>query len=258
MIGFFIKKSFFDGWDNLIGLVVQNLGYTLFLLGVAGCLGIGDSHTALSIALLVLLAGLFSFYQAGTGFLTYSYSKYERGGFAGFKSGITTSWHHALLYWAIIFLLLMLAFFVMPFYMSYGNTFGLVITVVLFWVFIACFLALMYFFPLHFTMSADRPTKTFKKCFILIADNLGVSLFCALYIVVQAVISFFTAGLVPGFAGIQLTGMVCIKLLMLKYDYLEANPGSERKHIPWEEILYDERECVGHRSFRNMIFPWKD
>ena len=48
-----------------------------------------------------------------------------------------------------------------------------------------------------------------------------------------------------------------VKLIMLKYDYLEENPDVDRKHLPWEDILFDEKEKVGPRTFRNMIFPWK-
>jgi hypothetical protein len=49
-----------------------------------------------------------------------------------------------------------------------------------------------------------------------------------------------------------------IKLMMYKYDYLEAEADADRKHIPWDELLYEERESVGNRSLKNMIFPWKD
>jgi len=46
--------------------------------------------------------------------------------------------------------------------------------------------------------------------------------------------------------------------MMYKYDYLEAEADADRKHIPWDELLYEERESVGNRSLKNMIFPWKD
>jgi hypothetical protein len=36
MTGFFIKKAFFDGWDNLISMVVHNLGFLLILLAFMG------------------------------------------------------------------------------------------------------------------------------------------------------------------------------------------------------------------------------
>ena len=64
-------------------------------------------------------------------------------------------------------------------------------------------------------------------------------------------------GLVPGVAGMNLASHDAIRLLMLKYDWLEENPDADRRHLPWADILYDEEEKVGPRSFKNMIFPWK-
>ena len=69
--------------------------------------------------------------------------------------------------------------------------------------------------------------------------------------------SVFTMGIIPGITGMQLAAEDAIRLMMMKYDYLEENPEADRKHIPWEDILYDEKEKVGPRSLKNMIFPWK-
>jgi hypothetical protein len=66
------------------------------------------------------------------------------------------------------------------------------------------------------------------------------------------------AGLAPGVGGLLLGQSVALKLLMYKYDWLEENPEGDRKHVPWDELLYEERESVGHRSLKGMIFPWKD
>jgi hypothetical protein len=44
----------------------------------------------------------------------------------------------------------------------------------------------------------------------------------------------------------------------MKYDYLEENPRADRKHIPWETLLREERERVGKRTLKGMIFPWKE
>lgn len=257
MIGFYIKKSFFDGWDNLLGLIVQNLLYILVVFGVLGAMSIPEGHTALTLILLVLLVGLFSFLQAGTGNMNYAYSHYEKVGVEGFRKGVASSVRHSLLYWAVLTLLVVILSFVMPFYFSYKTLLGTCIGVLLFWVSLLTFMAIQFYFPLHFTMSGDRPTKTLRKCFIVMVDNLGASFFNLFYVLVQAAISVFTLCLVPGFAGIQLADFDCIKLLMLKYDYLEQNAGADRKHLPWYDLLYSDRESVGPRSLKGMIFPWK-
>jgi hypothetical protein len=39
---------------------------------------------------------------------------------------------------------------------------------------------------------------------------------------------------------------------------LEENPDANRRKIPWDALLIDEKDRVGSRSIRGMIFPWKD
>jgi hypothetical protein len=258
MVGFFIKKSFFDGWDNLIGMVLHNLGYLVVLLALFGSMSLSQNYLVLSIFGLILTALLFAFYTAGVASSAYSYSKYERAGFDGFSKGFRQSWRHALLFWVLSLLDSSLIVLVIPFYLSFGNAFGTILSVVLFWVFVGLFLALLFYYPLSKIMSGDRPLKTLKKSFLLVFDNLWFSLFLAFDVVISFVISIFLAGLAPGGCGILLECQDATKLLMLKYDYQEVNPEADRRKIPWDELLYDEQECVGHRSLKNMIFPWKD
>ena len=55
MIGFFIKKAFFDGWDNLIGMVIHNLGFLLVMLALMGGLSLGEVNMALSMLVMCSL-----------------------------------------------------------------------------------------------------------------------------------------------------------------------------------------------------------
>lgn len=253
-----MKKAFFDGWDNLIGMVIHNLGFLVMILAMLGSLGLGETSIALSIFAMVLSLGVFSFYFAGTSASTHSYSRYEREGFAGFKRGIRESWRHALVFWFLLSLDFSLIMLVIPFYVSYGTILGTILSVILFWLFVGLNLALMYYFPLFYHMKGDTPLKTLKKCFIILLDNLWFSIFQAIYQIIILIISMILAGLAPGVTGMLLASSDATKLLMYKYDYLEENPEADRKHIPWDELLYEEQESVGHRSLRNMIFPWRD
>ena len=172
MIGFFIKKAFFDGWDNLIGMVVLNLGFLLILLAGIGSLTLLSEIAILPVVLLVLTAGLFAFFTAGSAHLTWAWARYERPGWDGFVRGIRISWRHALLYWLLFVLDFALILFVIPFYLAYGTIVGTVLSVLLFWLFIALSLALLYYWPLFYAMQGDRPTKTLRKSFVIVADNL--------------------------------------------------------------------------------------
>ncbi len=258
VIGFFFKKAFFDGWDNLIGLVVQNFGYLVVLLALWGAMTVASMQMALGILCVVLVIGLFSFYSGAVAWQAHAYANYTRSGWAGLREGFARTWKHSFLYWGVATFMFLLIFFVIPFYFAYNNLFGTVLTILLFWILIAFALATMYFFPLACIMNNDRPLKTLKKSFMIVADNLWFSLFLGFYSIICAILTVVVAGLLPGFSGILLAQSDAMKLLMFKYDYLEENPTANRRKLPWEELLYDEREKVGHRSLRNMIFPWKD
>ena len=164
---------------------------------------------------------------------------------------------HSLLFFALEFLFFMNILLIIPFYMAMGNAIGIAAVVVMAWIEIFIALAMAYYFPLMNLLPGDRPLKTLKKCLIIIGDNLGFTFFLVIYRLFMLVVSIFTMGLIPGVAGAQLAGQDAMKILMFKYDYLDENKAADRKHIPWEELLFDEREKVGPRSLKNMIFPWK-
>ncbi|MCK9601024.1 MAG: hypothetical protein M0R06_18420, partial [Sphaerochaeta sp.] len=92
MTGFFLKKAFFDGWDNLISMVVINLGFLLILLAFMGGMSLFGTNGALGLLTLLASAGLFAFYSAGAAASTHAYAKYERPGWEGFKRGIREAW----------------------------------------------------------------------------------------------------------------------------------------------------------------------
>ena len=71
-------------------------------------------------------------------------------------------------------------------------------------------------------------------------------------------VSIFTAFLFPGFGGLLVWHQAAMRLRLYKYDYLEENPGANRKKIPWDGLLVEEKEKVGKRTLRGMIFPWKE
>lgn len=258
MIGFLIKKAFFDAWDNLIGLVVSNLGFLFVLLVFS--LGMQYGGTSSLLAILVLLASvvLFSFHSVGIANITLNYSDYKRVGFAGYKEGIKLFTTHAIFLSFINVLLIILATIVMPFYLNLGNYIGLFLGVITFWILMTVLLALQYYLPLMSRFTGDKPMKTFKKCFIMAIGNLGTTIFLAVYNIIQIVLTVVTAGLLFSYTGITLANQVAFKLLLLKLDWLEKHPEENIKHVNWEDILYEERENVGHRSIKNMIFPWKD
>ena len=258
MIGFFIKKAFFDGWDNLIGLVLFNLIYIVIMgLGLWGFSTIGVINAAAAYLFLAFVLLIYSIVSGGTAAVAYNYSNYQRDAWNAFRTGIKRNIRHSLLFFLLNLFALVNLLLLLPFYMAMGNIPGLLIAIVLIWLEVIIFLGIAYYFPLMNLLPGDRPLKTAKKCLIIVGDNLGFTLFFVIYRLVVSAFSLFSMGLIPGFAGAQLAGQDAMKLLMMKYDYLEENKDADRKHLPWADLLYDEREKVGPRSLKNMIFPWK-
>ena len=257
MKGFFIKKAFFDGWDNLIAMVVFNLAYVaLFLLSLfALTLSADMSLFSYVLLLVILLVG--NVLMGGVSSATYEWSNYHSSTFSAFKEGIGRNIKHSLFYFLLQLFQLLLVFFVLPFYFGNSGSFFMIISVILCWVEIILLLSLPFYFPLMQRLPGDRPLKTFKKCFIILLDNFGFSVFFGIYNLICTLLTVFTFGLIPGIAGLQLAKQDAIKLLMFKYDYLEENADADRRHIPWDDLLYEEREKLGPRTIKNMIFPWK-
>ncbi len=257
MTGFFIKKSFFDGWDNLLQLILINILYIgLLLLGLWGIYFLGDNPVFFyTVAALFLL--LFSILSGGVCDVCRGYSEYRSETWRVLVRGIRRNLKHSLFFFLILSVIVFMFMFSIPFYSSFNSFIGAVLSLVVVWILLFVLMALPYYFPLTSYFGGDGPLKTFKKCFIISIDNPGKSLFLIIHMIFDLAISLFTIGLIPGVSGVMLSQADMLKLLMKKYDYLEENPGADRKDIDWNALLEEERENIGPRSLKNMIFPWK-
>ena len=81
------------------------------------------------------------------------------------------------------------------------------------------------------------------------------------YSAVVLLLSCVIVLIVPGFAGVILAQNDAFRLRMYKYDWIEKNPDLDfktaRKSVPWAELLAEDEEIVGPRTFRSFFFPWK-
>ena len=258
MFGFLIKKAFFDLWDNFLPAILVNLGF-IAVLAVPVLLPPVVTAAGAAFGFVVLAAGVVAgiVYLGGVFGIAGEITDYQslewRSFFAPLRSwlpatltlgGITVV-HAALLAVAI------------PVYSAMNNLFGLFAIAVLFWMSVIWWLSAQFFLPVRGRLSTN-PMKIIRKSFILSFDNTGFTIALAVGAVVILAVSFFTAFLIPGVAGLAIWYQAAVKLRLYKYDYLEEHPEASRKEIPWDALLYDDRERVGKRTLRGMIFPWKE
>ena len=260
MVGFLIKKTFFDLWDNMFRIVFLNLGF-IVSLAIPIFLPLLIPIPVLSMAILVAGFLWCCIYLSAAALSVTKLSDYGIFDFADFRVNITTGWPAGIAAGIIGLILFAVIRIIIPFYLGMHSLFGLLIAVIIFWILVLAVVSLQFFFAIRARLDA-RLSKIVKKCGIIFFDNPGFALFTLLYTIVSLVLSLILALLIPGPAGILLFLDEALRLRLLKYDWLEANPPADasvkRRTIPWDAILIDEREKTGTRSLRSLIFPWKD
>jgi hypothetical protein len=260
MIGFLIKKTFFDLWDNLFRVALLNLGFIASLAVPVFLPGLFSSP-ALFFAALVIGTLWCSVYLAAAALSLRTVSDYGSFGFGDFVRNLREGWPAGLCMGIAALILWAMVSIIIPFYLSINSMIGLLLAAVIFWTLVLALLSLQFFFAVRARLDS-KLVKVFKKCFIIFFDNPGLAVFSLLHNAVILVISVLLAFLFPGPAGILLYLDEALRLRLLKYDWLEANPEasvqSKRRTIPWDAILIEEREKTGTRSLKSFIFPWKD
>ncbi len=257
MFGFLVKKAFFDMWDNMFRVILLNLG---FLAVFAIFFLLAPLVTSVPVLFFIILGiGIvaLAMYTSAASRLASAIADYQQPGFAEFwgyvKEGIGSTLLAALIVGVYAFVI-SVAF---RFYGGISSLAGPLAIALLFWVTVAVVLAGQYFFPIQSRLDKSF-RKIARKSFLVLFDNTGFSI--ALFIggIVIVALSAFTAFLLPGLATLLLWWNVGLKLRLYKYDWLEQNPGASRRHVPWDALLIDDRERVGKRTLKGMIFPWKE
>ena len=272
MFGFILKKNFCDGWDNLFSVVVVNV---LFLISMVGIVilssfvtsRLGDETTNMTFYLIqtgIMLLGLFiaCIISFSYGELAAKIANFEGIHFLDFFKKIPGVLKDAALFSLLITLIVFVSVYSIHFYVIQNQTLiSLFIGALIFWIDIFIALALQWFVAIRSTFH-NPFFKCIKKCFIILMDNTGFSLFMAFYNLLLAAISILPIGFFPSIAGINIAKLNAFRLRLYKYDYLEEHPElktpRERRNIPWEDLIFEDREALGPRKLRSFLFPWKE
>lgn len=261
MIGFFIKKAFFDGWDNLLQIMLMNVAMLGIGFGGFYLAGATASILPLSLLIVVVTAVLEGTLMLTVSAMTARVADYKSFNLKDFLAAFRSNLIHGALFALVIAAAIVVCVVAIPYYLKLGSIVGFGLAVLMFWVAVAFVLSIQWFLPISSQLESNFG-KALKKCLIIFFDNPGFSLFMFLYSIVLAALSMVLVFLLPGFGGLVLAQNEAFRLRMYKYDWLEKHPELDpvkaRKEIPWGELLAEDEETVGTRSFRSFIFPWKD
>jgi len=257
MISFFIKKVFFDTWDNLLIIVMFNIGFSIIIAGGSYIAFLFEPAGIGYFLTVIISILLFNFYAGAVSAYMGDLIQYKSPELKSFPKYINKYWKSA----GVISLIGIFQFAAIiigfPFYYSVGGIPGLIGLVTLFWISVLWWVAVQYYFPIAVQLD-NGIKKQLKKSFILLMDNTFFSIFLAIYSFITLGLSVFTALLIPGITVILLAQQTALRLRLYKYNYLEENKSADRKKIPWNSLLFDEKERIGSRTLKGMIFPWKE
>jgi hypothetical protein len=260
MIGFLIRKTLYDLWDNMFKIVTLNLGF-LAVIAVPIFIPMLAAKYFGSIALQMVLSGfgilVCSVYLSAVSQLIMAISDHGSFRFIDFFKNVKETWTAGVVMGLFILLLYSVFTIIIPFYLGIESLAGLALAAIVFWATIFALLSFQFYFTVYSRLGS-KIIKSLKKCMLISLDNSVFSIFMFLHNIVVLMISMIFVFLFPGPVGVLLYLDEALRLRLLKYDWLEANPGENRRKIPWDVLLIEERERTGTRTFRNFIFPWKD
>ncbi|MBF0280113.1 MAG: hypothetical protein HQM13_20105 [SAR324 cluster bacterium] len=257
MFLFMIKKIFFDWWDNFFIIFLFNLGYLVVLALIFSIPSPFSEYTFLSFLFLFLKCEVFFVYTGLIARMTKDISDYQTPDFSIIFQYFKQTCKNSFLFGGMIAYFLFTFSLLIPFYKQATSFWQVMLIWFYFWTVIGIFLIIQWFFPLEARLEAGF-AKTLKKSLLFFLDNSFFSLGLSIGGVLILLISLGTGFLIPGIATVMLGFNVAVKLRLYKYDYLETSPNARRNAIPWEDLLLNDRETVGKRTIRGLLFPWKD
>ena len=274
MLGFFFKKNFYDGWDNVLFIFVPNLILDVFFLIGGGLFYLGTKVNGTAgiiiwgcTVLLVITAG--SILSLAWAESAAKIADYESAEIKPFFTSLKTCIKDGILYGIVLFAVLIVSAAGIIFYFRpvSGATLpfiGLMAGSVFFWIMLTIISALFWYPSLRAIMH-NPFKKSIKKCFIILFDNIGSCVVLGIYNIFLLIISIVMVGLAPGLGGIGLSRVNFLRILLKKYDYLEIAEKEAagkkpvfRNKIPWQELLKEDIEITGSRSIKSFFMPWKE
>lgn len=254
MLRFFLRKTFYDGWDHLFMLAAYN-GAAL----AVAALGIWVPTLADSVALrlvgLVFACMGLSVWSAAAGYACWELANFRPFSWDLAKKGLAWAVRPGLQLGAVVTAAVLVASVVFPFYATMGGFVGLFAMSLAFWCFLGLGLTLLYAIPARLALGCGF-RASLKTAFMMVVDSPLGALGLALHGLACLALSPFVAFLLPGPAAALLGTAEATRLRLKRFDWLRAQ-GGRRAKTPWAELLADDEEAVGRRTLKELVFPWK-
>jgi hypothetical protein len=266
---FLLKKTFFDLWDNLFRIMILNLGFLLSLSLVFVVPPLFSHFPAAGMVFLFMLIFWLFVYLCAASAALKEVSDYRSMSLRDFAANVQKALMPALFLFTLSGLIFFLVRLSIPVYFRFGSLAGMTAAFFYLWLCFMFFGMLQFYPAIYFRLGRHTPGSTpgllvesLKKCAVIFFDN---PLFCIFSLALNTI---FVVLIIPCPCWSLLLLDEGLRLRLLKYDWLEGQkklsgtgegggPAKSRSPIPWDELLAEEREKTGNRSWRDFLFPWK-
>lgn len=282
MFGRIFLKFFWDVYDYLGRLIAANILLCLIITGLFSAIWAGGYplYMALGKPLLLLALGIGLFLiialpfpaAAMIHFFSLVSDEHEPE-WRDFKEGLKIHYWNlvkitALFVIAFELLLLNILFYIRPHDLSpMLKIAGTVIAGLCFWIFLYLVAMMLYAFPLYVHQRVGIK-KVFVRSFILVMDNLGVSLLAIVLLLGFWGLGFVTRGVLVFLLNLALTAALSNSLyvnVMEKYEEKEAakkeDEALESRPASWKDIKHEEfihdRHKRYQRTLKDILKPWE-
>lgn len=253
MVRFFLKKTFWDGWDNLFALILGNAGYVALAAAAYGLISLarGPVPDFLVFAAACALAG------AHACALAAAFTAVADGGSGlarEYRRGLASTWSTGAALGVLVALSLGALALAVPYYAAVGGLPGAAAIGFILWMLAVLWLALQWT-PAVAALTGARRLKAVRKSFTALLANPGLSLVLAAHRLVTLAISLPLAMFVPGPAGMELASVEALRLDLRRYAWLVGRgEHAAAGPVPWASLLADDAERLGARSLREALF----
>ena len=282
MFGRIFLKFFWDVYDYLGRLIVANIILCLIITGLISAIwaagyplymAIGKALflPALGIGLFLTIALPFPA-AAMIHFFSLVSDEHEPE-WRDFKEGLKTHYIPLLKITAVFIIAFELLFLNILFYIRpHGfapalKMAGMVIVGLCFWIFLYLAAMMLYAYPLYVHQRVGMK-KNFIRSFILVMDNLGVSVLALLLLLGFWGLGFMTRGVLIFLLNLAMTAALCNSLyvnVMEKYEAKEAaknqDESLESRPASWKDIKHEEfihdRHKRYQRTLKDILKPWE-
>jgi hypothetical protein len=257
MISYILKKTFLEYWDNLYNSFFINICFILIIGMNIYLPELFDFNKYASLLSIIIGLYIFNLFIGFSSSIAKEISDYKIPNWKLFFLNLKKVWKDGILFTTSIILQFIIMTFVIPYCLKLNNKIlGLSLVSIIFLTCITWWFSMTYYYPVKFRLNL-KCFKIINKSLLFFLDNLFLTVFILFFSFILLVISFLTAMILPGISFILIFHQITFKIMIYKYEYLKNNPNSIKKYIPWNNLLKNEIKIVGKRTFKEIIFPWK-